>query len=178
MTKTKRTQVSKANPGIKAILSRTVGAEWTGRKVTVLEVAPEWTHTQYVDDNTVAFAVCLDDMSAARIPGPVYGSSVETVPHSAHEGVAIVLWMRGHYGGNTVEIIIPAGEDYHGAIDAAALAVLVDAMIDGRKTRKALEDLVALTSAHVGMRGIATALAAARVKELRKGEANACQEAA
>lgn len=167
MLKTTRTKVSKASPGIRKILEAAQLGDWTGRKVTVVEVDRDtWTSTQWCDDRDIVTAVCLDDMSAARAPSPVYGG--EAVVHRAHEGVAMVFHVRG-YGYEQVEIVVPAGEDYRGAIDQAALMVLVDACLAKApaKTRRALAEL---TSAHVGMRGIAAALAEARAKDLVRAE--------
>jgi len=177
-TKATRTPVSKANAGIKAILAAVGMSDWSGRKVTIVEVGSEWTHTQYVDDADRIFVVCLDDMSAGRAPAPVYGQ-VGSVVHMPHAGTALVIHSRD-YGCEGVEIVIPAGEDYRGAIDAMALEVTIDAMLargKGGTTAKQVAGLIAVTSAHEGMRGIASALAEARVKNLRKGELAAQQAA-
>lgn len=179
-TKATRTQVSKANAGIKAILAAVGMSAWTGRKVTIVEVGSDWTYTQYVDGMELMFVVCLDDMSAGRAPAPVYSHGQGYVTHAAHEGTALVIHHR-KYGCNDIEIVIPAGEDYHGAIDAMALEVTVDAMLargKGGTTAAQVAGLIAVTSAHAGMRGIAGALAEARTKALRKGQNAAQLEAA
>ena len=162
MTKTTRTKVSKSNAAIKAIIAATFPT-WKGRKVTVIEADMMWMHTMYVGDQTSAYEVHLDDMTVHLIPRPGYLDGPRVL--APHAGCALVLhsYFQGQDMG--VEIVVPAGDEYHDSVDPAAVAVAVDALLasDKRGAARALE------CCRAGA-GIAMALAEARAKDLRKGE--------
>lgn len=170
MATSKRTnKISKSNAAIKAIIAATVGADWTGRKITIVEVSSNWTHTRYVDDMTTAWYVCLQSVTgepvcAQRIEGARYGGAPVVVHAPDGIGVsAIVIYHRG-FAQHDLEIYVPAD-----AIDAQVLEVAIDAGLahDKRGYHLALEGV---SDAY---RGIATALAEAECKSRAKAEARA-----
>lgn len=173
MMKTTRTKVSKASTGIKTLLGLTVGPDWKGRKVTVCEASDSWELTHYTGSRDLLYVVHLDDGTAS---GPIYTPSPSQGNryYKAQPGVALVVHQREV---NTVEIVIPAGGDYHGAIDRAAFDVLVDALLQGKVKAGTRRALAAATSPLAGMVGIAAALAEARAEELAEQQ-TLSQEAA
>lgn len=161
--KTTRTQVSKASKAIKAMIAAAF-PEWRGRKVAVIEAAEGWEHTVFVDDQTDVAYYVLDEGRVAHQPRPRYTGGALT--HKPQVGCVLMILSRFMGQDMGVEIIIPAGEDYRGAIDRAAVDVAVDALLGGDKRRaaKVLDETCGLSA------GIAMALAEARAKRLGKAE--------
>ena len=161
-----RTEVSKSDPGIKKILAATVeagGRKWSGRRVVVIATrAPDWSHTDYLDDQPHGWYLHLKSMSAVPTQRPTYGSARwSTRPSNDH---ALVIHQRFMGKDTGVEIIIPESR-----LDPSAISVAVDAIIQGgaagKKTaKKALADLGDTA-------GVAMAVAEARAKTLNKAEA-------
>lgn len=160
---TTRTKVSKSSPAIKAVIASCF-SQWTGRIVHVVEADETWQHAVFHDDQTTVVYQDLESphpLSVAQMPRPSFGA----VPpvHRAMPGYAIFIHDRFQGADLGVEIVIPAG-----AIDPAVLEVSVDALLQGNKR------LAASTLKACGVyAGIAMALADARAKSLRKGEASA-----
>lgn len=157
--KATRTKVSKAHKAIQPFVA--IHREWKGRKVTLVEAGPEWVHVQYHDDTATVAIATLDGGAWNMSDQPRYGGP--GVVHRAVDGHAVVMLSRFMGQDMGVEIIIPAG-----AIDAAAVAIAVDALLERtaagkRKAIKTLEQCGAYA-------GIAMALAEACVKARRDGE--------
>lgn len=125
------TQVSKAHPGIKKILSASVTVpEWRGRSVYVVQVDPGWTYSLY-NDASEPYVYQIDDvagrLAVRRVPKPTYGGPATQVDAPSH-GEAVVTRDIGPYG--TVTIYIPV-------LDNAALEIARDALLEGNKKRSA-----------------------------------------
>lgn len=157
-----RTEVSKSDPAIKKILAATLPA-WKGRRVVVIATRDtnggEWTHTVYIDDQTHAWFVRLDSMSATATRKPFYGGPPLVLRPT--NDYALVIHQRFMGKDTGVEIIIPESR-----LDPAAISVATDAIIEKNKAKakKALADLGDTA-------GIAMAVAEARAKTLGKAEA-------
>lgn len=160
------TQVSKTSPAIKQIIAATIGADWPGKRVTVREVSPSWTHTEYIDDKTLAWYVPLSTLGIrhVRIWQPVrpsYGGPPVVHPApQANEALVHVFRLRGP---QSMEIVV--AED---AIDRQAVSVAADALLAGGKKASAAAAEAAKLCGATG--GLCLAIAEAHAKSFKKGE--------
>lgn len=104
MKSTTRTTVSKSSPAIKAIIAATF-PEWTGRKVTVVDVIEGWQSTQYVDDRSVWMLVNLETLQTARAAAPSYGGPAVVHPVPA-DGCAYAVLVRYPGAPDSIEIVV------------------------------------------------------------------------
>jgi hypothetical protein len=87
------TQVSKAHPGFKKILSASVTVpEWRGRSVYAVQVDPGWVYSLY-NDMSEPYVYQIEDISGRlavrRVPKPTYGGPATQVDAPSH-GKAVV----------------------------------------------------------------------------------------
>lgn len=123
------TQVSKTAPGIKKILSATVGVpDWKGRTVYVAQVDPSWAYSLF-NDMGEPYVYQIKGISGSlavrRVPKPTYGGPATSVEAPSY-GEAVVTRHIGPYG--TVTIYIPM-------LDQATLEIARDALLEGDKKR-------------------------------------------
>lgn len=131
MNTTTRTTVSKSSPRIKAIIARTFGHLFAGRKVTVCEVSPTWESTQYVDDHSVWILVNLETLELTHIPRPTYGST-RHIHAAPSDGCALVTLVRYPGSPDSIEIVIGRRSV------AADLEIAADAL-EAKQPKRALE---------------------------------------
>jgi len=143
------TQVSKAHPGIKKILSAL--PDWGGRTVYVVQVDPGWTFSLY-NDSSEPYVYQVGNISnpltVHRVSKPLYGGPA-TLVTAPSDGEIVVTRDIGPYG--TVTIFVPA-------LDQSALEVARDALLEGDKRRSAqvlreLGPYAGIGSAIVGAQG-------------------------
>lgn len=192
---TRRTQVSKSHPAVKALVDAAFGAweystkpglGWLGRTVVVLEADEGWSHTVYADDMTYAAYVRLDAdgdvVSTQAFDRPRAYSGTGSVQYnlcrrrdvdgttSEFGGGVLVLWSRFMSKDMGVELVVPA--EGRRSFDQDALAVAVDVVLAGtvpgaKRNRKALAAKVGEALVSCGkMAGLASAVVEARAKLL------------
>jgi hypothetical protein len=123
------TQVSKADSGIKKILSaikQSDGYEWRGRKVSVVQVDPSFTYHLYNDTgepHVFKVSGLGNRIAASRFPRPSYGGLATLIEAPSH-GEAVVVRQIGSMG--SIAIYVPE-------LDASSLDVARDAWLSGDK---------------------------------------------
>jgi hypothetical protein len=121
------TQVSKAHPEIKKILAATVGKDWQGRRVSVVQVDPSWTFSLYGDSGEphvwrVRFVSMGGLLSALRVPRPKeYGGSATSIDAPSGDELIVTKDLD-----RSVTIYAPM-------LDQATLDVARDALAEGNK---------------------------------------------
>lgn len=85
--------------------AHSVGSGWKGRRVTVIEVSPDWYHTQYIDDATTFwhYDLLTPGVAALVTERPTYGGP--PVTHKPLAMDALVIHDRS-YGCEGIEIVI------------------------------------------------------------------------
>ena len=149
----KKTQVSKANPTVRKILSA-ITHKAKGFEIYVLEVPASWSRTVYEGEWTRVLYLDLPELKGGRIAQPLGNPKTYEAPDKDEVFVSVHP--------STHQIFVVVRKD---AIDSGAISIATDALLE--KDKQAAGEAVASMGQ---MAGIGLAIAEAQAKALTKKE--------